>query len=103
MASEAMRTNLGEWENPPVIQDQVIAYMQSIAAPMLLREIYHPLRLPKEIVNRVLGRLHAKGVLTRYKIPVRCYRYDRRAQSIQTEGAVRQCFLYSFADAIVDD
>ena len=76
MPSEVRRSNLGDWQNPPVIQDQVIAYMESIAAPMLLREIYHPLRLPKEIVNRVLGRLHAKGVLTRYKIPVQRHRPD---------------------------
>lgn len=98
MAGDVMRNNLGKWQNPPVIQDQVIAYMESIAAPMLLREIYHPLRLPKEIVNRVLGRLHAKGVLTRYKIPVQGHRPDRLNNSIMPGAATRLCFLYSFAE-----
>ena len=31
----------------------------------------------RDAVNRVLGRLPAKGVVTGYKIPVNCYRYDR--------------------------
>ena len=98
MPGDVMRNNLGKWQNPPVIQDQVIAYMESIAAPMLLREIYHPLRLPKEIVNRVLGRLHAKGVLTRYKIPVQRHRPDRWNNSSVPGAATRLCFLYSFVD-----
>ena len=102
MPTEAMRNNLGDWQNPPLIQDQVIAYMESFGAALLLREIYRPLQLPRTTVNRVLGRLHAKGIVTRYKIPVCCHRYDRRAQSIQPGGAIRQCFLYSFADEAGD-
>jgi predicted transcriptional regulator len=98
MPSEAMRNNLGDWQNLPIIQDQVIAYMESIDAPMLLREIYHPLRLPKESVNRVLGRLHAKGVITRYKIPVQGHRPDRWKGVAVYGEATRQYFLYSFAD-----
>lgn len=98
MAAAVMRNNLGDWLNAPIVQDQVIAYMESFGAAMLLREIYRPLQLPRTTVNRVLGRLHAKGIVTRYKIPVSCHRYDRRAQSIQSDGAVRQCFLYSFAE-----
>jgi predicted ArsR family transcriptional regulator len=98
MPGEAMRNNLGEWQNPPIVQDRVIAYMDSIGAPMLLHEIYHPLRLPKEAVNRVLGRLHAKGVVTRYKIPVQGHRPDRWRGVAVHGAATRQCFLYSFAE-----
>lgn len=97
MSGEAMRTNLGDWENPPIVQDQVIAYMESLGCPALLREIYRPLGLPRYTVNRVLGRLHSKGVVTRYKIPVQRHRYDRRARALLPAGATRQCFLYSFA------
>ncbi|MFM6933202.1 MAG: hypothetical protein ACKOUT_13285 [Novosphingobium sp.] len=65
--------------------------MDSVGSPMLLREIYQPLRLPKASVNRVLGRLHGKGVLTRYKIP---------CKPALTHGATRQCYLNAFAESI---
>lgn len=98
MHTMTIRNNLGDWQNLPIVQDQVIAYMESIDAPMLLREIYVPLRLPRTTVNRVLGRLHAKGVVHRYKIPVQCHRPDGQSSSVVTDGATRQCFLYSFAE-----
>lgn len=103
MPGEAIRNNLGEWQNPPIIQDQVIAYMESLGAPALLREIYRPLGLPRYTVNRVLGRLHSKGVLTRYKIPVETHRFDCRAGALLPEGATRLCFLYGFADEADDN
>jgi predicted transcriptional regulator len=90
--------NLGKWANQPIVQDQVIAYMESIDAPMLLREIYHPLRLPRTTVNRVLGRLHAKGVLTRHKVQVRQHLPGRSTGSSIPDAATRYCFLYRFAD-----
>lgn len=99
MTIEPVRNNLGEWQNPPVIQDQVIAYMQEIGAAMLLREIYRPLHLPKVSVNRVLGRLHAKGILTRWKIPVRRHRPGRLACPAPQDAATMQCYLYAFAEA----
>lgn len=98
MTAATMRTNLGDWENPPVIQDQVIAYMEQMGGAMLLRDIYRPLGLPRYTVNRVLGRLHSKGVLLRYKIQVRLHRLDRRLGVALPDGATRKCFLYSFAD-----
>jgi hypothetical protein len=100
MTANAYRSNLGDWENPPVIQDRVIAYMESVGAPMLLREVYRPLGLPKEIVNRVLGRLHAKGVLTRWKIPVSTHRPAQRSRKAVAGAATRQCFLYRFSDGL---
>ena len=98
MPAEEIPYTFGEWANEPVIQDQVIAYMEQIAAPMLLREIYHPLRLPKVSVNRVLGRLHAKGIVSRYKIPVVGHRPGRRTETAPRDGATRRLYLYSFAD-----
>ena len=98
MTAPPLRNNLGDWQNSPDIQDQVIAYMDEIGAPMLLREIYHPLRLPKVSVNRVLGRLHAKGILTRYKIPVQLHRPGRRFEAAPRDAASRNCFLYSFTE-----
>jgi len=92
-----MRTNLGDWENPPVIQDQVLAYMEQIGGAMLLSDIYRPLGLPRYTVNRVLGRLHSKGILSRYKVPVRLHRYDSRRRKPLPDGAIRQCYIYSLA------
>lgn len=100
MAALAIHNNLGDWQNPPLVQDQVIAYMDSIGAPMLLREIYVPLGLPRTTVNRVLGRLHAKGVVDRHKIPVPCHRYGSNSCSMVPASAVRQCFLYAFAEGM---
>lgn len=98
MPGEAMRTNLGEWQNPPIIQDRVMAYIESLGCSFTLRDIYHPLRLPRYTVHRVLSRLHSKGVVDRYKIPVRLHRYDTKARALDPGGATRQCYLYSFAD-----
>ena len=98
MQIEAIPNRFNEWANEPVIQDQVIAYMEEIGAPMLLRDIYHPLRLPKVSVNRVLGRLHAKGIVSRYKIPVVGHRPGRRAETAPRDGATRHCYLYGFVE-----
>lgn len=98
MSADVIRNNLGEWANEPIIQNQVIALMEDRACPVTLREIYLPLGLPRQNVNRVLGRLHGKGVVTRYKIPERRHRYDLRAKAIQPEAATRLCFLYSFSE-----
>lgn len=102
MTATALRTNFGEHENAPVVQDAVLGYVDQLASSFTLRDIYRPLGLPRMHVQRVLGRLHAKGVLTRYKIPVQIHRYDRRTQSIVSGGATRQCFLYQFADEVED-
>lgn len=98
MTIHPVRNNLGDWQNEPVIQDQVIAYMEQIGAPMLLREIYRPLHLPKVSVNRVLGRLHAKGILTRWKIPVRRHRPGRLARPAPQDAATMYCYLYAFVE-----
>lgn len=98
MQSNAMRSNLGEWENPPIIQDQVIAYMEDLGSSFILRDIYRPLRLPRYTVSRVLCRLHSKGVLNRHKVPVRLHRYDTKGSALDPVGATRQCYLYSFAN-----
>jgi hypothetical protein len=99
MSAEPYHSNLGAWENEPVVQDQVLKYASAIGSAFLLREIYRPLGLPKEHVNRVLGRLHAKGVLTRWKIPVPSHAPGKRGRSATRQTVTRQCFLYRFAEA----
>lgn len=98
MTAATMRSNLGDWENPPVIQDQVLAYMEQVGGAVILSDIYRPLGLPRYTVNRVLGRLHSKGIVSRYKIPVRVRRYDCRRKVELPGGATRQCYLYRFTE-----
>lgn len=51
MAIGATRNYLGDWQNEPVVKDQAIAHMEQIGAPMLLREIYVPLKLQRASVK----------------------------------------------------
>lgn len=86
--------NLGKWLNPPEVQDRVIAYMDELGGPALLRELYLPLALPRSSVNRVLQRLHNKGIVMRWKIP-RANHSGSALKIEETMGAVsRSCYLY---------
>ncbi len=94
MSERLIHENLGEWLNPPDVQDAVISYMVDLGAPALLREIYRPLALPKASVNRVLQRLHNRGIARRWKIPV-----DPLLQGAGRGGAARRkCYLYQLIE-----
>lgn len=86
--------NLGEWLNPPTVQDQVVSYMIQLETPALLREIYRPLALQRASVNRVLLRLHNRGVVRRWKIPVEARLPNGRPRDGAQGPAMRQCYLY---------
>lgn len=92
--------NLGEWLNPPEVQDRVIAYMDDLGGPALLRELYLPLALPRSSVNRVLQRLHNKGIVMRWKIPAAILRTNRRATGAAMAEPLRQCFLYQLTSQV---
>lgn len=92
--------NLGKWLNPPEVQDRVIAYMDDLGGPALLRELYLPLALPISSVNRVLQRLHNKGIVMRWKIPAATQRTNKRATGAATAGPLRQCFLYQLTSQV---
>lgn len=92
--------NLGEWLNPPDVQDAVIAYMDQLAAPPLLRELYRPLALPRTSVNRVLQRLHNKGIVRRWKIPAVTHMPKRNEPGARLGQSVRKCFLYQLSSQV---
>lgn len=98
MSGSPIRTNLGEWANTPTVQDAVIAYMEQRGCALILREIYHPLGLPRSSVSRVLSRLHGRGIVERHKVPVQMHRPHRTTRNTVSEGGARQCYLYSFVD-----
>ena len=100
--SEALyrNDNLGAWQNAPVVQNEVISYIDSLGGSFILRDVYRPLGLPRRTVNRVLLRLHAKGVLTRRKVPVELPCPTRGAGGPREKTVRRMCYLYSYADGI---
>lgn len=54
--------------NEPTVQNAVLAYARQLNAPFTLGEIWRPLHLPRTAVNRVLDRLHGKGVVRRWQV-----------------------------------
>lgn len=98
MTNTGVIENLGDHVPEPIIQDRVIAYIENLACSFLLRDIYRPLALPRTHVNRVLGRLHSKGILTRWPIVVGSHRFDRKSGVLHSNGATRKCYLYTLAD-----
>ncbi|MBS3928546.1 MAG: hypothetical protein KGZ65_09360 [Sphingomonadales bacterium] len=92
--------NLGEWLNPPDVQDAVIAYMDQLAAPALLRELYRPLGLRRTSVNRVLQRLHNKGIVRRWKIPADTRLPVKHAQGRRLGEGMRKCYLYQLNNQV---
>lgn len=85
--------NLDGWLNPPVVQKRVIAYLIQLDAPALLREIYRPLGLPRASVNRVLQRLHNRGLVRRWKIPTEVH-LPSKGGGAGAGRSARMCFLY---------
>jgi len=62
--------NLGEYLNEPTVKNAVIDVLKRAEQSLLLREIAMDSELPISSVNRVLGRLHRRGLVTRYKLSV---------------------------------
>lgn len=90
--------NLGKWLNEPFVQDAVIAVMMQRNPPMLLREVAQACDLPIRAANRVLIRLHRKGVVDRHKLPMQRHAYCHRRKACIAGGARRMLYVYSWAD-----
>ena len=92
--------NFGPWLNAPTVQDAVVATLFSADQPLLLREVAIETRMPISSVNRVLGRLLRKGLVSRYKIPVQGHpsRYGHKPCLLCT--ATRMLFAYSWAEEL---
>lgn len=91
--------NLAGWLNEPFVQAPVVETLVRAEQPLLLREIASECSAPISSVNRVLGRLHRRGFVTRYKLPVQGHprRYGHQPCILCT--ATRLLYVYTWADA----
>ena len=88
--------NFGAWLNEPTVQDAVVATLLRADQPLLLREVAIETGAQISSVNRVLGRLLHKHLVTRYKLPVQGHpsRYGHKPCLLCT--ANRMLYVYSW-------
>ena len=89
--------SLRPWLNDPVVQDAVVAVMTRGDYPMLLSEVAVACDLPIRAANRVLLRLHRKGVVSRYKLPIQRHAYCRKRRTCVPGAATRMLYVYTWA------
>lgn len=92
--------NLGDWLNEPYIQEPVIATLKAAPYPMTLREISEAAHVHLRPANRVLCRLHRKGLVERYKLPLQRHAFCRKTWKVLPNQARRLLFVYSWANHI---
>jgi hypothetical protein len=88
--------NLRGWLNEPYVQDAVVKLLERADCPMLLREVAVQCDLPIWAANRVLLRLHKKGLVTRYKLPIRRHTYCHRRRACVPGSAHRMLWAYTW-------
>ena len=95
-------SNFGVWLHEPIVQDAVVTALLGADQPLLLREVAIECRVPISSVNRVLCRLHKKGLVTRYKLPVQGHpsRYGHKPCLLCT--ATRMLYVYSWVEELAD-
>lgn len=93
--------NLKGWIEEPFVKNEIIRVLKSAEFPLLLREIAESSAQPIRAANRVLGRLHKKGRVSRHKLPFQrpCYCHKRKA--VVPNSARRLLFAYSWVDQTV--
>jgi predicted transcriptional regulator len=90
--------NLGEWRNEPYMQEPVIAALKRADFPMTLREIADAAAVPLRPANRVLCRLHKKGLVDRRKLAMQRHAFCRKTWKIVPYAARRMLYVYSWID-----
>ena len=88
---------LGDHVPPPVNQNKVLDYITQLNAPFTIGEVWRPLGLPRTAVQKVLDRLTAKGILTRYPVRVPVTLHGGAKFSGDREY-FRKMYLYQLAD-----
>jgi predicted transcriptional regulator len=90
--------NLTPWLNEPVVQDAVVAVLTREPRSYLLREVVEECGIPVDSANRVLRRLHLKGFVERYKLPIQRHAYRHRRKKCVPGGARRMLYVYSWIE-----
>lgn len=88
--------NLRGWLNKPYQTDKVIAVLKRAEYPLLMRDVAEASSLPVSIANRILLRLHQRGWVRRWKLPIKRHAYCRKTRAVVPYGATRQLYVYSW-------
>jgi predicted transcriptional regulator len=86
------------WLNEPYAQDPVIAVLEAAEWPMTLREVAEEAKVPLRSANRVLYRLHKKGRVTRYRLPMQRHAYCRKRRECIPYAAKRMLYVYKWRE-----
>ena len=87
--------NLTGWLNEPVVQAVVVRMLTEAETPLVLRDFVATGGLRIASANRVLLRLHERGLVTRYKLPMQRHYYCHKRKACVPGGAVRWVFAYT--------
>lgn len=91
--------NLNGWLNEPYVKNAVIAVLRRTEQSILLREVAAEADVPISSANRVLGRLHKRGMVTRYKLPMLSPMHCRpKVTPWLPFKATRMLYVYEWVD-----
>ena len=91
--------NLGCWQNEPVVQSVVVRMLVEAGYPIVLRDLVCTGGLPISSAQRVLGRLHSRGLVTRFKLPMHRPIYSHQRKACIPDGARRMVYAYEWVGA----
>lgn len=88
--------NLAGFLNEPVIQAVVVRMLTEADYPLVLRDFVSTGGLRVTSANRVLLRLHDRGLVSRYKLPMRRHYYCHKRKACVPGATVRWVFAYTW-------
>ena len=88
--------NLSGWLNEPYVQDVVVRMLVEAEYALVLRDFVCTGGVPIASANRVLGRLHGRGLVSRCKLPMHRHIYSRKLGACIPGGAVRLVYAYEW-------
>ena len=87
--------NLAGWLNEPYVQDVVVKMLvEADDCPLVLRDFVCTGGLPISSANRVLLRLHDRGLVRRQKLAMQRHIYCHKLRAIVPHAARRWVFAY---------
>lgn len=88
--------NLEGWLNEPYVEREVVKMLVEADCVLVLRDFVCTGSIPIASANRVLLRLHARGLVTRYKLPTHRHIYCHKRKACIPGGARRMVFAYTW-------
>lgn len=89
--------NLAGYLDEPHRLNAVLAFIATLDAPFLAREVEEGAGLPASIIIRVLRNLLKKGFLTRHQVPMTDRNLWRGGRQNPIRGGTRMTWLYRVA------